>query len=320
MLLSHLYFDLFIRQKLIETPFSDLIQKYQNCSYSTEYAFFTQFGASIGNLSAATPIYILIFLALLAVLQSVCRFRIPTIAYHKNEKDAAIEAFAVALLRERDRQLYGIGKDDDRLKSSLTRRLVEELMKDGASYKLTGVERVQEDNCLSPLQHWQELAELKSSASLILLNKSTTNSLRLDGCEPIDNFLQWWQIATESDKVEVLTNFRNIVHDVYADRFGLERKSSHIPTNSAIADSQYWSVVRDSGVFTNISWTETISSSCNVAILIGEIALYHTCLQTNTSNISRCTQLYGHKIGYRFADGDHSIGEMQVLVGKNEIA
>lgn len=297
-----------------------MIQNYQKCTYSPSYAVFTQFGASVGNLSAATPIFIIVFLALLAFVQSLCGVRIPTIAYHKDEKDGAVEALAVALLRERDRQLHGIAKDDDRYAGSVMKRLVDELAKDGAMYKLTGVEKFPEESFVSPLQQQSqnaiELSTRKASA-IMIMNKSSTTSLKLDGLSPIEDFSSWWKTASLEDRHNLLTTFRDIAYNIHAERFGLTKRPSAIavesgPTNSAVSDSLYWSIVRDSGVFAHISWGSLMSTSSTneLAKLISEISLLHGCLQMSIASQSQLLKQFGGKLGYRFADCEQSLNDL----------
>ncbi len=301
------------RQKLIDSPFSDLIQQYQKCSYSSEYSLFTQFGASVGNLSVATPIFIILFLTFLAILKRSFGLHIPTIAYHKDEKDAAIEALAIALLRERDRQRFG-NNADSQYSTSLTKKLVEELSKDTATYKLTGIERCEIQSPIQPREVSIELSE-KVSTQLIVLNKTVVNSIHIDGLLSIDNFSEWWFNATIDDRIVFLTSFHEYIQNIYSDRFGVPSETSSIQsavTSSSTAqrDSQYWSIVRDSGVFAHISWTSVLLNSrkCN---LIVDIAIYHACLQMNIANKTKCVQVYGSKLGYRFSDGVKSLKEME---------
>ncbi len=256
------------------------------------------------------------FITFIAILQRSFGFHIPTIAYHKDEKDAAIEALAIALLRERDRQRYG-NNTDSQYSTSLTKKLVEELSKDTATYKLTGIERCE---IHSPMQSKEVSIELseKLPSQLIVLNKSVVNSIHIDGLLSIDNFSEWWVNATIEEHMVFLASFHEFIQNIYSERFGVpietpSRSQSTVTSssaNTAQIDSQYWSIVRDSGVFAHISWATVLLNSSKCSLIV-DIAVYHACLQMNIASKTKCVQLYGSKLGYRFSDGIKSLKEIE---------
>lgn len=99
-----------LRDHLIEQPYAPLTQQYQTCRNNPTTAFFNQAGVSAGNVSLLSPLGVLLVLALLGVYQFLSGTAIPR-AYSREERDAALDALAVALLLVRDRRL-GQGKPE----------------------------------------------------------------------------------------------------------------------------------------------------------------------------------------------------------------
>jgi hypothetical protein len=92
------------REQLVEQPFAPLTQQYETCSNDPTTALFTQAGVSAGNVSLLSPLGVLLVLALLAAYQFCSGAHIPR-SYSRGDKDAALDAFAVAMLLVRDRRL-----------------------------------------------------------------------------------------------------------------------------------------------------------------------------------------------------------------------
>lgn len=91
------------RGKLISTPFAPLTQDYLKCHYGTSTVFLTQLGVSVGNLSAITPICVLLFVIVIGIYQHLAGVEIPSVSYSKTEKDDALNALAFSLLVARDK-------------------------------------------------------------------------------------------------------------------------------------------------------------------------------------------------------------------------
>jgi hypothetical protein len=96
--------SLYCRDRLIEQPYAPLTQQYQTCRNDPTTAFLNQAGVSAGNVSLLSPFGVLLVLALLGAYQFCTGAVIPR-AYSRQEKDAALDALAVALLLVRDRRL-----------------------------------------------------------------------------------------------------------------------------------------------------------------------------------------------------------------------
>jgi hypothetical protein len=90
-------------EKLIEIPFTRLIQQYEQCTSSPSTILLSQIGIQIGNLSVITPFVVMIILLLVYIYQITTGTMIPK-AYSRKEKDDALEAFAISLLLARDRK------------------------------------------------------------------------------------------------------------------------------------------------------------------------------------------------------------------------
>jgi hypothetical protein len=95
---------LFYRDKLVSNPYAPLTQEYQTCSPNPETEFVNQIGVSVGNVSVLSPVGVLLVLALLALYQ-YCSGAVVPKAYGRNEKDAALDALAEALLLVRDKRV-----------------------------------------------------------------------------------------------------------------------------------------------------------------------------------------------------------------------
>lgn len=92
------------RNKLIEKPFAPLTQQYETCSNDPTTAFLTQAGVSAGNVSILSPLGVIFVLFLLSMYQMASGAKIAK-NYTPNEKQAALDALAVALLLVRDKKL-----------------------------------------------------------------------------------------------------------------------------------------------------------------------------------------------------------------------
>jgi hypothetical protein len=88
---------------LSEVPFAPLTQGYQTCTNDPTTSFLDSYGSTLGNLGAVTPLAVFLVMTLFGFYQKVTGKSVPT-SFAQGDKDAALDALAVALLIARDRQ------------------------------------------------------------------------------------------------------------------------------------------------------------------------------------------------------------------------
>jgi hypothetical protein len=96
-------FSLFVRQKLVDTPFTSLTQDYSKCSDTPIFVFLTQIGSALGSMDVIFPLSVFSTIFILYLYQKLTGNQIPE-SYSKDERDQAISALAVSLLLVRDKE------------------------------------------------------------------------------------------------------------------------------------------------------------------------------------------------------------------------
>jgi hypothetical protein len=103
----------------VDQPFAPLTQQYETCSNDPTTALFNQAGVSAGNVSLLSPLGVLLVLGLLAAYQFCSGASIPR-SYSRGDKDAALDALAVAMLLVRDRRIGSLQKGGEAGDSAVT--------------------------------------------------------------------------------------------------------------------------------------------------------------------------------------------------------
>lgn len=88
----------------MQTPYAPLVQSYQSCESSESVIWLTQLGVQVGNVSAMTPLCVILMLLMIGLYQRLFGVDIP-MGYTKKEKEEALDAFAISLLLARDRRI-----------------------------------------------------------------------------------------------------------------------------------------------------------------------------------------------------------------------
>jgi hypothetical protein len=142
------------RSQLIETPFTTLVQKYQQCNPVPSSTLQSQIGIQVGNLSLVMPGIIALMMILIALYKKVNHIDIPT-AYTSKEKEEALDALVTTLLYVRD------GRHLDYLRTKLKPKKESE----------TADEEEKADNFFDNLKHenellWQLVGSLENDSDI----------------------------------------------------------------------------------------------------------------------------------------------------------